>query len=240
MQSSDERSSNTEAVTKRLRQMIMTGVLPPGDRLTEVALAKKLDVSRTPVRLALTRLEQEDLVQGEPHRGFRVRRFTIEEMKQTLEVRATLEGMAARLAAERGRFEIYADEFDYCIETIGNLIARKDGGQSARQEFVEANGRFHSAISSMAGNAVLTRRLERNPFQAAPLLFVFTSQEAIEAIEASQFDHKRILDAISKGEGTRAEFAMREHALSPRAKADSVFSHIQGMSHSMAEHLNSI
>ncbi|MAM13870.1 MAG: GntR family transcriptional regulator [Rhizobiaceae bacterium] len=230
MQSRSAPSSNTEAVTKRLRHLIMTGEISPGDRLTEVGLARLLDVSRTPVRLALARLEQEDLVQGEPHRGFRVRRFTIEEMREIIEVRATLEGMSARLAAERGGFQQYEDEMMRCIAIVDELIARGDGGESARNVFIEVNVRFHATIASMAGNSVLSRRLEESPFRASPLFHAFTDEEAVEGFATSQFDHKRIVEAIRNGEGTRAEFAMREHALVPLGKAELIFRNLHRLS----------
>ena len=103
MQSVETRTaSNTEAVTARLRELILTGELPQGDRVTESGLAALLKVSRTPVRLALATLEQEELVEGVPNRGFRVRRFTLEDIREIIEVRANLEGMAARIAAENG------------------------------------------------------------------------------------------------------------------------------------------
>lgn len=230
MQSKSATSSSIEAVTKRLRHLIMTGGISPGDRLTEVGLARLLDVSRTPVRLALARLEQEDLVHGEPHRGFRVRRFTIEEMREIIEVRATLEGMSARLAAERGRFHEYENEMMECIAIVDALIAKGDGGEASRSIFVKANIRFHAAIASMAGNAVLTRRLEQSPFRASPLFNAFNDEEAVEGFATSQFDHKRIVEAIRNGEGTRAEFAMREHALVPLGKADLIFQNLHRLS----------
>ncbi|WP_370321660.1 GntR family transcriptional regulator [Oricola sp.] len=239
MQSGSSRSS-MEDVTKRLRHLIMTGSLAPGERLTEIGLAERLQVSRTPIRLALTRLEQEDLVEGEPHRGFRVRRFTIEEMREMIAVRATLEGMAARLAAESGKFEDYQDELTQCIEIVDELIEKKDGSEASRQRFIETNLRFHVAISAMGGNSVLIRRLDRDPFRASPLFEVFNDQEAVEAFAISQFDHKRILETIRNQEGTRAEFAMREHALVPLAKAELIFRNLHSLSNAMGDKADTI
>jgi DNA-binding GntR family transcriptional regulator len=85
----------------RLREAIVTGRLQPNERLVESDLARSLGVSRTLIRAALVRLEHEGLVEHERHRGARVRLVSESEAVEILETRAVLEGLAARLAAER-------------------------------------------------------------------------------------------------------------------------------------------
>jgi GntR family transcriptional regulator of vanillate catabolism len=219
-------SSNTETVTTRLRELIMDGTLPQGERVTEVGLAALLNVSRTPVRLALATLAQEDLVQGAPNRGFRVRRFTIDDMRETLEVRATMEGMAARLATEKG---VSADQdaaLTECIEALDALIASKKHDEVAFRTFSDINVRFHTTIMEAAGNSALIRLMERNPFRSAPLLHVLPAEEALGTLAEAQRDHIRLVEAIRGGQGVRAEFLMREHALLPLSKAEQLFSYI--------------
>lgn len=222
-------SSNTEAVTARLRELVINGVLPQGERVTETGLASLLGVSRTPVRLALATLEQEDLVEGAPNRGFRVRRFTVDFMRETIEVRATLEGMAARLAAERGPSKEQEAALIECVEAVDVLIAAKQYDEATFRRFSDINVRFHTTIAEIAGNGSLARLLERSaaiPFRSAPLLYVLPAEEAHAALVATQRDHMRLVEAIRQGQGARAESLMREHALLPIANAARLLEHM--------------
>lgn len=222
-------SNNTEAVTARLRELIINGILPQGERVTETGLAARLQVSRTPVRLALATLAQEDLVEGAPNRGFRVRRFTVEFMRDTIEVRATLEGMAARLAAERGASDAQDAALTACLDAVDGLIAAGRTDQDTFRRFSDVNVRFHAVIAEIADNGSLSRLLERSaaiPFRSAPLLYLLSADEAQRALHETQRDHVRLVDAIRAGQGARAEFLMREHALLPLAKALQLADHM--------------
>ena len=226
-------NSNTEAVTARLRELIVDGTLPQGERVTESGLAALLQVSRTPVRLALATLEQEDLVEGAPNRGFRVRRFTIEYMREIIEVRATLEGMAARLAAESGPSKEQEAALIECADAVDALIAAKQHERAVFERFSNINVRFHATIAEMANNDALSRFLERSaaiPFRSAPLLYVLPAEEALGTMIEAQRDHVRLIEAIRAGQGTRAEFLMREHALLPLAKAVQLSEHLNARS----------
>ncbi|WP_068413958.1 GntR family transcriptional regulator [Labrenzia sp. OB1] len=230
MQSREVSGTNsTEAVTARLRELILKGALPQGERVTESGLASLLQVSRTPIRLALATLQQEELVEGAPNRGFRVRRFTLEDLREIIEVRATLEGMAARLAAEKGLSQEQEDTLVRCIDELEVLIASGACDHATFQRFSEINIAFHATITEIAGNAALTRSLERTtnlPFRSAPMLYVLPREEALMAMSESQRDHIRLLDAIRQCQGARAEFLMREHALIPLAKAALLIEHM--------------
>src|SRR3954468_13053048 len=86
----------------RLRELILAGELAGGTRIAELAIVEKLGVSRTPIRAALMRLEEEGLLQALPHGGYAVRTFFEGDVSDAIELRGTVEGLAARLAAERG------------------------------------------------------------------------------------------------------------------------------------------
>ncbi|MCT7374053.1 GntR family transcriptional regulator [Chelativorans salis] len=218
--------NSTEEVTSKLRELIMNGTLVQGERLTETGLAARLAVSRTPVRLALATLEREDLVEGAPNRGFRVRRFSIEDMREIMEVRAVLEGMAARLLAEKGLEPDQNATLQECLNGIAELIASKRHDPETFREFARINDRFHTSIAAFAGNTALQRLMVRNPFRSAPLLHFLPDEEGRAALIDAQRDHIRLVDAIRKGEGTRAEFLMREHGLLPLQRADQLFTNI--------------
>ena len=92
----------THSVLMRLREMIVTGKIAPDSKLRAEALATLLDVSRTPIRSALAVLSAEGLVKYSVNRGYTVRAVTVGDVFDSIEVRATLEGMAARAAVELG------------------------------------------------------------------------------------------------------------------------------------------
>src|SRR5271169_6344275 len=94
-------SSQTARVTLVLREMLVQGRFRPGERIREVPLAARLDVSRIPLHLALERLAHEGFLEILPKRGFVVQKFSTEDIYDAIELRGLLEGAAARLAAER-------------------------------------------------------------------------------------------------------------------------------------------
>ena len=95
-------SGKNSRVIVKIREMILHGELPPGQRVREVELAAKLGVSRTPVRESLPILAQEGVLTQLDTRGFVVRAFTPQEIMDAIDVRGALEGLAARMLAEQG------------------------------------------------------------------------------------------------------------------------------------------
>src|SRR5215204_2124084 len=94
--------NQTVKAVQRLRDLILDGQLPPGERLSETDMVELLGVSRTPARMAMMRLHDEGLLEEVASSGgFRVRGFSADEVFAAIEIRGMLEGLAARLAAER-------------------------------------------------------------------------------------------------------------------------------------------
>lgn len=98
----EEGGSQVVKVQIRLREMILAGELSGGARIAELSIVEKLGVSRTPIRAALMRLEQEGLLQALPNGGYAVRTFSERDASDAIELRGTMEGMAVRRAAKRG------------------------------------------------------------------------------------------------------------------------------------------
>src|ERR1700731_4244710 len=96
-------SSQTGRATLALREMLVQGRFRPGERIREVPLAARLDVSRIPLHLALERLAHEGFLEVHPRRGFIVQQVSPDDIYDAIELRGLLEGAAARLAAERLR-----------------------------------------------------------------------------------------------------------------------------------------
>jgi len=118
----EESSSQAVKAQQRLRELILTGELAAGARIAELALVELLGVSRTPIRAALMRLEQEGLLEGLPSGGYAVRTFSEREVADAIELRGTLEGLAARLAAERGVPARALAQARACLDEIDRVL----------------------------------------------------------------------------------------------------------------------
>jgi GntR family transcriptional regulator of vanillate catabolism len=212
-----EALSQTVRAQLRLRELIVGGELKPGQRIAELTLVERLGASRTPVRVALVRLQEEGLLDALPGGGFMVKDFSESDIVDAIEVRGTLEGLAARLAAERGVAPVLLAEARDCLDRIDALLAQPALTPECFSGYVGQNGRFHALLVEMAGSDVLARQIERAvtlPF-ASPNGFVMaqsTGARARDVLVVAQQQHRSAIDAIRQREGARAEALMREHA----------------------------
>ena len=188
-----------------------------GSRIAELTLVERLGVSRTPIRSALMRLEQEGLLEALPAGGYAVRTLSERDAADAIELRGTIEGLAARLAAERGAPAGVLAEARACLDRIDELLAPGPLDEAAFASYVDLNARFHQLLSEMAGSGTLARELDRVvrlPF-ASPSGFVAVqadSPHGRDMLVVAQDQHRQVLEAIALGEGGRAEAIMREHA----------------------------
>jgi DNA-binding GntR family transcriptional regulator len=200
-------------VLERLRALILTGEYGPEERLIEEQLAERLGVSRTPVRQALTMLEAEGLVEITPNRGATVCSFSIEDVWDIYDLRAVLEGHAARRAAGRiERREL--ERLRELAREMEGLPGQFDDHEEEIRALVALNQGFHGTIVEASRN----RRLERliNRTVEIPLMFKafywYTSHERT----ISNHYHRQILEALENGDADRAEIIMREHVYEGR------------------------
>jgi GntR family transcriptional regulator, vanillate catabolism transcriptional regulator len=215
---SGERStSQTVKAQLALRDLVLEGKLRPGERVSELQMVERLGVSRTPVRSALVRLAEEGLLESIPSGGFAVRAFSEREVFEAIEIRGTLEGLAARLAAERGASSEELDRMSGCLDAIDAVVLGKKPTVDDISRYVELNAQFHGLIVAMSGSHALGRQLERAsalPF-ASPSAFVqvqSASPEAHYILTVAQDQHRCVVNAIERRESGRAEAIMREHA----------------------------
>jgi DNA-binding GntR family transcriptional regulator len=187
----------------RLREAIVTGRLQPNEHLVESDLARRLGVSRTLIRAALVRLEHEGLVEHERHRGARVRLVSEGEAVEILETRAVLEGLAARLAAERATAQdvddlkgILADMQQ--LREAHDLVAVSDLNAQLHRRLLEISG--HTTAARLIGT--LNSQLVR--FQYRTILLPGRSERSFS-------EHAEIIAAVATRDGDRAEAAMRTH-----------------------------
>jgi DNA-binding GntR family transcriptional regulator len=196
------------AATELIREAIIDGRLEPGQRLKEEELARELGISRTPIREALLMLQAEGLVDAIPNRGAMVRVHTADDLEDLYQLRALLEGYAARRAATR-----ITDEE---VETLRESCARFDALDSEKElrEFVRENMVFHTAILDIAGSSRLTsmvRRVIELPLVYRSYIWYSSDQKRISA-----HYHRQIVTALGDRDAERAELIMKEHVFEAR------------------------
>ncbi|MFZ5690254.1 MAG: GntR family transcriptional regulator [Pseudomonadota bacterium] len=207
---------NVTALLK-LRELILNGDVKPGERLSELALVERLGVSRTPIRTAMMRLEQEGLTHPIPTGGYAVTAFGERDIHAAIEIRGTLEGLAARLAAERRLAPADFVPLKDCLTLLDDLVLGRGVSTDNFSHYVELNERFHQIVIGLADSAVLSRQIARAvslPFASASA-FVNVQASLPETrvlFTVAQDHHRCVARAIEDGEGERAEFLMREHA----------------------------
>ncbi|MGE0115735.1 MAG: GntR family transcriptional regulator [Steroidobacteraceae bacterium] len=213
----DPRAAQTLKAQLRLRQLILDGELKPGQRVPELALVERTGVSRTPIRAALLRLAEEGLLEPSVSGGFVVRAFDESEVFDAIDIRGTLEGAAARRAAER--HPSYAELADLrdCVGAMDAVVNSRKLGVEQFSDYVRLNQRYHGLLVALAHSPVLTRTIERIvalPF-ASPSAFVLVQAalpDSQQTLLVAQEQHRTILEAISAGESSRAESMAREHS----------------------------
>ena len=208
--------SQVEKVTLRLRQMVLEGEFPPGSRIAEIPIAQRLGVSRTPVRLALGILKQEGLLLSTPRRGFTVREITVEEIIDAFEVRGALEGLACRLAIEKGLKAATRTALEQCLAQAQQLLEKQHIAESDTQDWSAVNARFHAEIIAAAGNQPLSSAFAHNgrlPLVGPGALAFFGDLDSfLPMMRQAHNDHKDLYDALSKGQASRAQALAPEHA----------------------------
>lgn len=217
----NHRSVSLESQTLRalleMRELVLRGAFRPGERLREVPLAARLNVSRTPLRLVLDRLAQEGLLKARPTGGFVANEFSVEDIRDAIEIRGVLEGAAASRAAERFKSAEEVTQLRGCIAALDALVRETPGDIEFFARYIDLNGQFHALVLELARSAMLSRSMEHVltlPF-ASPNAFFLTETETPEGKETiliSQAQHRAIANAIIDGEGARAETLAREHS----------------------------
>lgn len=205
------------------RELIYSGAIRPGERMSEPVLAERLGLSRTPVRAALARLAQEGLLEPIPTGGYQVRAFSHADVIDAIELRGVLEGMAARMAAERGAPRERLAEMQAILAELDGVVAQARSFDA----YVRLNERFHELLAELAGSDLLRREIARAtglPF-ASPSAFL-EAQAALpvfrEVMTLAQAQHRALAEAIAAREGSRAEALAREHARLARRNLDAV------------------
>jgi DNA-binding GntR family transcriptional regulator len=198
--SDEDRTPQGNSTYAQLMDELRAGRLNPGDRLRETELAERLGVSRTPVREAIRQLEADGVVAHIPRQGASIRTLDYAEVMELYEMRAVLEGTAARLAA-RAASDIEIEELqdmNQQLATLGNV-----------PEAFTLNRQFHAALLDAAKNRFLTRSI--HTLQKTLMILGPTTLTDPDRAEKAVEEHFGVLDAIKARDAARAEAAMRAH-----------------------------
>lgn len=196
-----------EVVLDELRREIIDGRFPQGERLFEEEIARELDVSRNPVREALQMLALEGFVELLPRRGARVATVSPKRAQELFEVRESLEGLMARLAA-RNRTDAEMAELRLLVEAGQDAVAA--GELTALPEL---NTRFHSTLAVASHNELLREQLARLSHMIAWVYKKRITQRSVQ----SWAEHARIVDAIAASDEQAALEAASAHIANARA-----------------------
>lgn len=213
------KGASRHEVLAEIRRLILDGALAAGTRVSEHEIARRLDVSRTPVRLAFSALAQEGVLVKAETRGYRVRRIEAKDIADAIEVRGALEGVAARLAAQNGLSAEMRRRMAARLADGDALFAKGRLTEADIAAYHDLNMDFHAAIVEAGGNQAIAEALARNdhlPFASISSLAVDLAalDKEFRRLNFAHMQHHVIVDAIQSGEGARAEAAMREHAYS--------------------------
>ena len=187
-------------VYQRILSDIRCGARVPGDRLTEVDLAQTYNISRTPVREAMRRLEADGLVEHSPRRGASIRRLDHAEISELYDMRRVLEGAAAEFAA-RAASEVELSELAAIHRAMTEAV-----GTAA---LYDLNQQFHAALLDAARNRFLVRSVAAI-HKTLLILGRSTMADGTRAVEAIR-EHAAILEALEARDPLAAGEAMRAH-----------------------------
>jgi DNA-binding GntR family transcriptional regulator len=190
-----------EYAINAMREQIRDGRLAQGQRLVVADVTRRLGVSNGPVREAIRRLTGEGLVEITPHRGAAVREFSNRDVREIFEVREALEGLAARLAAERIN--------DHGRDRLARLHEEGRATLAAGGGYIDHNQSFHEMIYELSGN----ERVREQARQLTVPIYRLRLHHRMDPgyARTSSAEHALVVEAILSGDGAAAERAMRNH-----------------------------
>ena len=196
--------SLTEQAYAALRREIITCELPPGAEVSELELAERLGMSKTPVREALGRLDLEGFVETFPRRGYRVTPVTIKDINDLFAIRALLEPAAAALAAR----SMSAPDFDR-LHLLAGASYTVGKNCTLLDQFVQSNRLFHSAIAEASGSARLNALIMAHLEESERFFYIGARSRDVN-VETNR-DHTTIVDVLRRRDAASASAIMAEH-----------------------------
>lgn len=203
------KKSLSDQVFQNIREMIEMGILPPGSKISEPILAKKLSVSRVPIRDAIVQLQSCGLVERQLNVGARVVTLSAEKLIELYHIRERLEGMAARFTAEN----IESEDLNY----LYLLLENQKKPLKEKQEYYQKGGNLdlHYLIVKSCNNKHLIKLFNESLYY---LIRVYRFQFGMKGrrVNSAYLEHKAIVNAIANRDGEMAEMMMRQHIRASR------------------------
>jgi DNA-binding GntR family transcriptional regulator len=191
-----------DLVYEQILQALQSGDIKPDERLHQERLAETLQVSRTPVREALLRLENERILKTSGHGGFEVHKATPSDVRDIYQTREAIEGYCAGFLAENATTEV--------LESIRNVIRAEESSDHANaRAYYDANQRIHRSFVSATNNAYLLAMFEGIWNRSFSIIVFHTMTD--QNLKASNAGHQELLDVIEARDPVAARNAMRVH-----------------------------
>ncbi|SDO55300.1 GntR family transcriptional regulator [Desulforhopalus singaporensis] len=187
----------------KCQELIRTGELTPGKLYSEVALSKQLNISRTPIRGAIQRLEKEGLVTRLPQRGFQVNEFDLRDIEELFAMRKAIEGFAAELLAATNK------KFDPDLFNNHLMYQQKVCESEGLQQFQEEDRKFHEDLVKATDNQRLIELY--GDLRLSIALFARKRFQVSSQRSQSLEEHRQIIRAIEDGDPDRARKAIYQH-----------------------------
>ena len=192
----------SDRVKEHIIEAVLSGELKPGDRIVESSMARQLGVSQAPVREAIRDLVLLGFLESEPYRGTSVRSFTPEELWETYTVRAALESLAARLAAEH----ITKADTEALQRILDEMM--EAAHQQDQDRLVQLDNHFHEKILQISRNKILYQLWKTLQFGTWSIVTYRISSYEPAYLAAR---HEQLLDALRSGDPERAMHVMQHH-----------------------------
>lgn len=196
-------TSLTTALEREIESLILSGELPPGERINEIHLAKRFGTSRGPIREATRSLEGKGLVEVVRNRGVFIRRLTLDEALEIYDLRSALFGLAARLLAARMDDQIL-DDLTAQLQRMDEVAEERDF-----DTYYPLNLAFHGFVVERAGNLTLASEYRA----MVKKLHLFRARGLVQGggLAVSNREHREIVDALASGDVDRAHGAGWRH-----------------------------
>lgn len=194
-----------EDIYDRLKKSIIYGELSPGEKLSEVALAGKMKVSRTPIREAFRQLQMEGYITVESNKGAYVSKLPPEEIEEIYDIISLLEGYAAELTAQR----VNDSELRELRELQEQLVV--SASQKKNREYIEKNTEFHHLIACLSGSKNLVKII--NELRTRIYRYRLVSVTIPGYLEEYASHHEDVIDAIGRKDFLSARKYMQEHVI---------------------------
>jgi DNA-binding GntR family transcriptional regulator len=187
---------------KKVKEIILKN---KGERIREIDIARKLRISRTPVREILNRLEDAGIIERKKKGGTYVKKINIREINEMYEIREYLEGLAARKTAEKVTEEII-NKLKEIEKKYREALKNKD-----LSSMIEKDAEFHLTIAEESGNKMLYKLMDNLHLLTKIFRISFKFPHYFERYIENPFSHKKIIEAIKSRNPDKAEKTIRKH-----------------------------